>query len=116
MNPKDPNNPSGPVTVRGLTVKVDRDLCIGAATCAAIASKTFGLDEHSKAIILDTAGEDQDEQVLEAAKSCPVIAIIINNEKSKQTSSVQILERIMKTQWVIGGDAGFGIMTTGTIA
>jgi len=88
MNPKDPQNPSGPVKVRGLTVKVDRDLCIGAATCAAIASKTFGLDEHSKAIVLDTAGEDPDERIIEAAKSCPVIAIIINNEKNEQTSPV----------------------------
>lgn len=84
MNPKDPQNPSGPVKIRRLTVKIDRDLCIGAATCSAIASKTFGLDEHSKAIVLDTAGEDPDEQIIEAAKSCPVLAIIIENEKGEK--------------------------------
>ncbi len=84
MNPKDPQNPSGPVKIRGLTVKIDRDLCIGAATCSAIASKTFSLDEHSKAIILDSAGGDSDEQIIEAAQSCPVLAIIIENEKGEK--------------------------------
>jgi len=84
MNLKDPQNPSGPGKVRGLTVKIDRDLCIGSGTCTAIASKTFGLDEHGKAVILDTAGEDTDEQAIEAAKSCPVLAIIIENEKGER--------------------------------
>lgn len=84
MNPKDPQNPSGPLKIKDLTVKIDRDLCIGAATCSAIASKTFGLDEHSKAILLDTVGEDKNEQIIEAAKSCPVLAIIIENEKGER--------------------------------
>lgn len=84
MNPKDPQNPSGPIRIRNLTVRVDRDLCIGAGTCSAIASKTFGLDEHSKAILIDSAGEDADEQIIEAAQSCPVLAIIIENEKGEK--------------------------------
>ena len=84
MNPKDPQKPSGPVKIRELTAKVDRDICIGAATCSAIASMTFGMDEHSKAILLDTAGADPDELIIEAAKSCPVLAIIIENEKGER--------------------------------
>lgn len=84
MNVKDPQNPSGPIKIRALTVKVDRDLCIGAATCSAIASKTFGLDEHGKAVLLETVGEDSDVQIIEAAQSCPVLAILIENEKGEK--------------------------------
>lgn len=84
MKPKDPQHPSGPVQIRGLKVRVDRDLCIGAATCAAVAAKTFNLDADAKAIVLDTAEEDSDELITEAAKSCPVSAIIIENEKGER--------------------------------
>lgn len=67
-----------------IKVKVDRSLCIGAATCVAIAPKMFSLDNKAKAIILDTSGEENYQVVLEAAKSCPVAAIIIEDEKGKQ--------------------------------
>ncbi len=82
--PKDPNRPSGPVQIRNLKVHIDRDLCIGAATCAAIASHTFGLDSEAKAIVLDTAGKDSDEVIIDAARGCPVAAIIIENEKGER--------------------------------
>lgn len=72
-----------------LKVKVDRDLCIGAATCVAVAPKTFELDSEGKAVILKKDGSktsdfvnykdigDTEESILYAAKSCPVDAIII---------------------------------------
>jgi len=84
MNLKDPKNPSGPVIVKGMSVKVDRDLCIGAATCIAVAVKTFNLDTEAKAVILDSADEETREAIIEAAKSCPTAAIIIKDEKGKQ--------------------------------
>lgn len=70
-------------------VKVDRALCIGAATCVAIAPKTFELDGEGKAVILKKDGtktsgdvnsseiDDTESNILNAAKSCPVDAIII---------------------------------------
>lgn len=67
-----------------ITVKVDRDLCIGAATCVAVAPKMFVLDNEAKAIILETAGEETYETALDAAKSCPVAAIFIEDETGKQ--------------------------------
>jgi len=76
----DPKNPSGPVMVRTLKVWVDRDLCIGAATCIAIAPKTFLLDSEAKAIILKTASDDTDETIIDSAKACPVAAIIIEDQ------------------------------------
>lgn len=81
---KDPKNPSGPAKIHSHKVTVDRDLCIGAATCIALAVKTFNLDGEAKAIILDSADEDTIETIIEAAKSCPTSAIIIEDEKGNR--------------------------------
>jgi ferredoxin len=74
---KDPQNPSGPVQVHDLSVHIDRDLCIGAATCLAIAPHTFHLDSEAKAIVLATAENDDTETIIDAARGCPVAAIYI---------------------------------------
>lgn len=70
--------------IRNLTMRIDRNLCIGAATCVAIAPKAWALDDEAKAIILDTASEETDETLLEAAKGCPVMAISITDDTGKQ--------------------------------
>jgi ferredoxin len=82
--PKDSSKPSGPVNIRNLKVWVDRDLCIGAATCVAVAPKTFNLDPEAKAIILDTADGEQDATIIEAARACPTSAIVIEDEKGNR--------------------------------
>ncbi|OGK54858.1 hypothetical protein A3B56_00755 [Candidatus Roizmanbacteria bacterium RIFCSPLOWO2_01_FULL_45_11] len=64
-----------------MTVTVDRNLCIGAATCIAVAPKMFSLDGEAKAIMLDTSGEESLQVVLDAAKSCPVAAISVKDEQ-----------------------------------
>jgi ferredoxin len=63
-----------------ITVQVDRNLCIGAATCIAVAPKMFVLDNEAKAILLDTSHEESYQSIMDAAKSCPVAAIIIQDE------------------------------------
>ena len=65
-------------------VTVDRNLCIGAGSCVAVAPLTFALDNEAKAIVLDTAKDEDDNTVMEAAKSCPVAAIILTDETGKQ--------------------------------
>lgn len=78
------NNPSGPRKIGKYIITVDRNLCIGAASCVAVAPKTYTLDNEAKAIFLPTAEEDSPETQLDAAKSCPVAAIIIHDETGKQ--------------------------------
>jgi ferredoxin len=80
----DDNNPQVKRVIRNYTMKIDRNLCIGAATCIAIAPKAWALDDEAKAIILDTADQETDETLLEAAKGCPVMAIFITDEHGKQ--------------------------------
>lgn len=66
-------------TKSGSTVIVDQDLCIGAATCVAVAPTVFQLNEEGKAYILDADSVDE-QTMLQAAKSCPVNAIIIKDK------------------------------------
>ena len=72
-----------------LKVKVDRSLCIGAASCIAVAPDTFELDSEGKAVIKKKDGSmtsdfvnysdinDNETNIMNASKSCPVNAIII---------------------------------------
>ncbi len=64
-----------------MKVVVDRELCIGAAPCVAIAGSVFQLDEEGKAIIIDAHGAD-DETIKLAAEACPTRAIILTDEDS----------------------------------
>jgi ferredoxin len=80
----DDNDPKVKRTIRKLTMRIDRNLCIGAATCVAIAPKAWALDDEAKAIILDTVEEESDEALLEAAKGCPVLAIFLTDSTGKQ--------------------------------
>lgn len=78
-------------------VRVDRELCIGAATCLAMMSDVFELDDEQKAVMVkkdgsktskktvvsDLNNEDQ-EALLMAAQSCPTQAIILEAEDGGQ--------------------------------
>ncbi len=81
----DDNDPKVIRKVGKYTMKIDRGTCIGAATCVALAPKAWALDDEAKAIILDSADQETDEALINAAKGCPVAAItIIDNETGKQ--------------------------------
>ena len=62
-------------------IVIDRDLCIGAASCVALAMKTFALDSENKAIHLEGEGDPPDMVKL-AAESCPTKAIILFDEET----------------------------------
>ncbi len=66
-----------------MNARVDRDLCIGAANCVAIAPTVFQLDDERKAIILDVSSVDE-ETLMEAAESCPTNAIIVEEDDGRQ--------------------------------
>lgn len=64
---------------RVFRIEVDRDLCIGAASCVALAPETFEMDGEAKAIVKDTAAHT-DEEIIAAAESCPTKAISLFDE------------------------------------
>lgn len=64
-------------------IVVDRNLCIGAASCIAVAPGVFELDSENKAVVYNDKGAD-DETILLAAKSCPTLAILLFDEEGNQ--------------------------------
>ncbi len=67
---------------RKYIIEYHRDVCIGAASCAAIAPMTFGMDDENKAFIIEEGEWDDEELILAAAQSCPVFAIIIKDAET----------------------------------
>jgi len=80
-------------------VVVNRDLCIGAASCIVNAPGIFELDSENKAVMKLAGGkktsdpsersalEDKavdDETIVNAAQSCPTKAIFVYDEDGKQ--------------------------------
>lgn len=68
-------------TVRRIVV--DRVKCIGANSCVAVAPGVFQLDDKNLACIVDPDSTD-DDTILMAAQSCPVLAIFLHDEKDKK--------------------------------
>jgi ferredoxin len=64
-------------------ITIDREKCIGAASCIAVAEKVYALDDENKAILIDPVGAD-DETILESARVCPTAAIILHDENDNQ--------------------------------
>lgn len=81
-----------------IRVKVDPDLCIGAASCVTIASDTFQMNAENKAEVLDhgqapgaptyerelEVTEAEKENIILGAQSCPTLAIFIYDEAGTQ--------------------------------
>lgn len=81
-----------------LRIVVDPDLCIGAASCVTIDPETFVLNVENKAEVLDhgqapdgpsyertiEATEEEKNNIIAAAQSCPTLAITIFDDQGRQ--------------------------------
>ncbi len=66
-----------------MKARVDRELCIGVGNCGAVAPAVFELDAENKAVVTDAARVSR-EKLIEAAESCPVNAIIVEDDEGNQ--------------------------------
>lgn len=66
-----------------MKVMVDRDLCQGIGNCVAIAPGVFQLDKENKAVATHIEDISQ-EKIREAAESCPLDAIILQDDDGEQ--------------------------------
>lgn len=64
-------------------IVIDRDLCIGAASCIAVSGATYELDNENKAVVLDPNAID-DATLMMSAESCPTKAILLFDKSDKQ--------------------------------
>jgi ferredoxin len=65
-------------------VEVDKDLCIGSASCVAAAPDVFDLGDDGKSYVKKGADLSDVAKIMDAARSCPVNAIKVYDESGKQ--------------------------------
>ena len=70
--------------VAGLTVKIDRLICVGFESCVEVAPDLFQMDEEGIAIFTSDTNEVDKETVLEACKECPVDALVVLDASGNQ--------------------------------
>ena len=67
--------------MRRLRIIVDQAQCVGSTTCINTARATFALDESGKSSVVNAQG-DLEGTVIEAAESCPVGAITVEDAET----------------------------------
>ena len=68
-------------------IVVDRDLCIGAASCIAVSGETWELDNENKAIVTNAgagANAVDDATLIMSAESCPTKAILLYDKSGNK--------------------------------
>lgn len=71
-------------SVAGLTVRIDRNLCVGFGDCIDPAPRAFVFDDEGIVTFLDSAGETPREQLVEACEACPVDALTLLDGDGKR--------------------------------
>lgn len=66
-----------------MKIKVERNLCISVASCVQADPESFELDDEGIAVVKNPHSNDK-EKILQAAKSCPVNAIIVYDDDGQQ--------------------------------
>ena len=61
--------------VGGVTVRIDRTVCIGTANCAKVAPEFFVLDDERIITFREPAVEIESDRAVEACRVCPVDAL-----------------------------------------
>jgi len=64
-------------------VVIDREACIGAASCVVVAEQLYQMDDGNLAYIVDPESHDQDT-ILLSAQACPVLAIHLYTKEGKK--------------------------------
>ncbi|MFA6295042.1 MAG: ferredoxin [Candidatus Paceibacterota bacterium] len=64
-------------------IVVDRDLCIGAASCIAVSGETYELDNENKAVVTGADAAD-DSTLMMSAESCPTKAVLLFDKEGRK--------------------------------
>jgi ferredoxin len=67
-----------------LTVKIERDSCIGSGNCIKVAQSFFELDDESVVVFRDGQPPPDRAMVVEACQNCPVEALVVIDEKGNR--------------------------------
>jgi ferredoxin len=68
----------------GLTVRIDRLLCVGFGDCIDDAPEAFTLDDDGVVAFRESATGTERERMVRACDACPVDALTVLDEDGKQ--------------------------------
>jgi ferredoxin len=71
-------------TILGLTVRIDRRLCVGVGDCIEEAPEVFELDSEGVAIFRGEDGAVDRVRLLAACRACPVDALTVIDRDGNQ--------------------------------
>ena len=70
--------------ISGLTIGIDRTLCISTSNCMKVASEVFEFDEENICAFKASPPDIDRERLIDACTVCPVDALIVVDENGKQ--------------------------------
>lgn len=76
MDCAESTDPTRERSASGLTIRIDRDLCVGFGDCVVEAPEAFMLDDEDVAVLVRPEVVHR-ERLLAACKACPVDAITV---------------------------------------
>ena len=70
--------------IGSLSIRINRQGCIGSGNCIKVAGEVFQLDNDGIVTIKPDCGQADREQLLEACRVCPVDALIVIDADGRQ--------------------------------
>ena len=70
--------------ISGLTVRIERTLCIGSGNCINVAPEIFVLDEDNIVAFQDETPDIEPDRLEEACVLCPVDALVVHDAEGEQ--------------------------------
>ena len=71
-------------TISGLTVRIERTLCIGSGNCINVAPEIFELDEDNIVAFQDETPDIEPDRLTESCVLCPVDALVVHDAEGTQ--------------------------------
>ncbi len=66
--------------ISGVTVRIDRTMCIGSGNCTNVAPEIFEIKEDNIVDFQETTPDIDQDRLIESAAVCPVDALIVESE------------------------------------
>ena len=70
--------------INGLTIKIDKETCIGTSNCIKVASEVFEFDDEKICSFKKDLPDIEQQRLTEACSVCPVNALHAIDESGKQ--------------------------------
>lgn len=71
-------------TISGVTVRIDRALCIGSGNCVNLAPEIFEIDDENIVDFKDDTPNIDQDRLVDSCAICPVDALIVEDEDGDQ--------------------------------